>query len=88
MKLLSPHASRFTRHESGMAVIVVMILLSIVLIYVAANLRMLRSLGNDVRLIEQKQIRRWEQTNLTTNLTSAAPLPSAPTQPATNAPPK
>jgi hypothetical protein len=71
-----------------MAVIIVMILLSIVLIYVAANLRVVRLLGNDVHLIERKQIRRWEQTNLATNLTAVPSLPSAPSQPATNAPPK
>ena len=51
-----------------MAVIVVLMLLSIILIYVAANIRMLHHLNRDIRLIEQKQIRRLESTNKTTTL--------------------
>jgi len=90
MKLFPRHVSRFTFHvsrnthdvaphqrrqESGMAVIVVMILLSIILIYVAGNLRMLRHLSRDVRLVEHKQIRRLEATNAPTRFLAVTNQP-------------
>ena len=56
---LSP--SRITHRasrQSGFAVIVMMILISIILIYIAGNLRMLHHLNRDLQLVEQKQIQR------------------------------
>ncbi len=44
--------------ERGMAVIVVIMLVGIILIYVAANLRSLELLRRDLKLVEQHQIRR------------------------------
>jgi hypothetical protein len=41
-----------------MAMIVVLVLVSIVFIYLGANLRTLHVLGRDLRLIERQQIRR------------------------------
>jgi len=65
MKLSSCHASRFTLHvslpprrQSGSAVIVVMALLAIIMVYVAANIRTLHSLGRELRLVERQQTRR------------------------------
>jgi uncharacterized membrane protein len=81
MRLPFHHASRVTRHESGMAVIVVMLLLSIILIYVAGNLRMLHHLNRDLQLVEQKQIRRLAITNATPNLLVKTNLPPPPKQP-------
>jgi hypothetical protein len=46
------------RRKCGSAAIVVMALLSIVLIYVAGNVRTLHFLTQEVRLVEQRQLRR------------------------------
>ena len=70
-----------------MAVIVVMTILSIILIYVAGNLRMLHHLSRDLKLVEQKQIRRLETTNAPINRLTVTNPPSA-TQPPTNSPSK
>jgi hypothetical protein len=59
-----------------MAVIIVMILISIILIYVAGNLRMLHHLNRDLQLVERKQIRRLEMTNGAANLLIRTNLPS------------
>ena len=52
------HASRFTRRESGSAVIVILALLSILLLYMAYNLKTLANLGGELRLVERQQTRR------------------------------
>ena len=72
------HASRFTFHvsrsrrrEAGSAVIVVMALLAIMLVYVAANLRTLNSLGRELKLLELQQTRRLQTAAPTTNSPSA-----------------
>src|SRR5215471_5059875 len=60
---------RTRRHESGMATIVVISLLSVILIFVAANLRTLYLLRSDLRLIERQQ---------TNRLANIGPLTNAP----------
>jgi hypothetical protein len=62
--------------QSGMAVIVVMTILSIILIYVVGNLRMLHHLSRDLKLVEQKQIRRLEGTNAANNRLISTNRPS------------
>jgi hypothetical protein len=92
MKLPPLHVSRFTFHasrpprrQSGSAVIVVMALLAIILIYVAANLRTLTSLGRELKLLERQQIRRLQTAAPRTNsppaiTVSSNSVPGTPTQ--------
>lgn len=61
------HASRSRRHETGSAVIIVLALLTILLIYVAGNIRTLNSLGRELRLLERQQTIRLEHTATATN---------------------
>jgi|CZKM01.1.fsa_nt_gi type II secretory pathway pseudopilin PulG len=77
MNLPSFHASRITHHasrsaprprrQSGSAVIVVLALLSIILVYVAGNLRTLTSLDRELQLLERQQIRRLQTATQKTN---------------------
>jgi len=61
------HVSRFTRRQSGSAVIVIMALLSILLLYMAYNLQTLANLGRELRLLERQQTRRLQATAPKTN---------------------
>lgn len=65
--------------RSGMVVIIILILLAMVLLYISANLRALSTLGREIQLINQKQIRR-----LTALATNAAPV--SPDMTGTNSP--
>jgi hypothetical protein len=47
------------KHESAMAVIAVMVLLSLILVFIAGNLGTLNHLGRDLRLVEERQKRHW-----------------------------
>lgn len=77
----TPRSASFRRGKEGMAVIVVIVILSILLIYIAGNLRALARLGGEVHRIEQKQIHRLETKsqvtnsiqNVSTNYTSPRP---------------
>jgi hypothetical protein len=51
--------------QGGMAVILMLVLLSIILIYLAANLHSLYSLGRELRLTERDQIRRLQNNRHT-----------------------
>ena len=53
-----------------MAVIAIIALLSVILIFVAGNLRMLHLLHNDLKLVEQQQTNRLAISGLSTNLPS------------------
>ena len=64
MKIPSPKPGR---DEQGMAVIVVIALLSIILIFVAGNLRTLQLLRNDLRLVEKQQTNRLSGIGAITN---------------------
>lgn len=45
-------------HRDGVAVVVVLALLALIFVFVAANLRALYSLGRDLKIVEQQQIKR------------------------------
>jgi hypothetical protein len=57
------------RDEAGMATIVVIALISVLLIFVAGNLRTLYLLRNDLKLIEKQQ---------TSRLVTAGPITNSP----------
>lgn len=59
---------RQNRNQDGMAVIAIIALVSIILIFVAGNLRMLHLLHNDLKLVEQQQTNRLAVTGISTNL--------------------
>ncbi len=65
MKLLAAHTPR--PRQSGSAVIVVLALLTILLIYVAGNIRTLNSLGRELRLLEHQQTLRLQPAVTSTN---------------------
>ena len=48
------------RRDRGVAVVVVLAIISIVLVFVAANLRSLHRLGQEMRMIEKKQVHRLD----------------------------
>ena len=73
---LNPYCRSTNRQtESGMAVILVMALLAIVLVYVAGNLGTLHHLGRELRLIDQKQVRRLESIPKTNHVALSATNP-------------
>jgi hypothetical protein len=53
--------------KRGMATIIMIVLLSIIFIYVAANARTLHHLGRELKLIEQRQTRRVSPLHSHTN---------------------
>jgi len=58
MKFPSPSARR---SEQGVAVIVVLALLAILMLYVAANVRSLRIMSQEIKLVEQRHLRHWSR---------------------------
>jgi hypothetical protein len=48
-------------HQSGMAVLVVLVIIAILMIYVAGNIRTLNNVGKELKLIDQKQIHRLQR---------------------------
>jgi len=68
--------SRNRQGERGMAVIVVMTLLSIILIFVAGNLRTLHNLGRDLKLVEQRKLRYWQKAAATNSIASTNSQPT------------
>ncbi len=66
--------SRTGRHERGSAVVVSLILTSILIIFVASNVRNLRQLQREIREIDRRQERRL-QTGGTTNQPPPAARP-------------
>jgi hypothetical protein len=76
------------RREHGSAVLVVLVVLSIMLIYVNANLTLLSQLRSELKLIEQRQLEKFVRppsVSLSTN--SATREASAAVNPATSLPP-
>ena len=57
MKIRPANRSR----QHGLATIIMLVMLSLVTVYVAANLRALRGLDRDLKLIELKQVQRLEK---------------------------
>src|SRR5262245_51823439 len=68
--ILSSSRSRLS--QRGMAVIVVLALVSILLIYAACNIKTLANLGRELRLLEQQQVRRLQSSAPATNTVSLA----------------
>ncbi len=92
MNIVSPSASRTKcvllaprRRREGTAMIVVLALLSIILVYMADNLKTLNHLGRELKLLEQRQLRRL-QTTVGTNTTTNAPQNSVPLSPQSASP--
>jgi hypothetical protein len=63
--------------QDGTAVIVVLVFLSLLLIYITANLRTLYSLGRELKLIDQKQTRRLESSSRTNTFLTATNFKAA-----------
>jgi hypothetical protein len=63
---------KFRHHDRGTAVIVVMALIAIVLIFMAGNLRTIRNLDRDVKLLERAQNRRLQPSIPAAHSPSAA----------------
>lgn len=55
------------RCEQGMATVVMLSLLSIILIYLSINVRSISNLEREVKLVEQKQIKRLNVSAGATN---------------------
>jgi hypothetical protein len=72
MKILiqTPAANR--RRQDGLATILMLILLALVLSFIIANASTLSTLHNDVKRIEQRQIRRINPAVATTTTNSPA----------------
>jgi hypothetical protein len=58
MKIHRPHTRRTPNPQSGSAVIVILVFLSIMVLLVAANTRTLGWLRTEVRLVDQQQTAR------------------------------
>jgi hypothetical protein len=56
-----PHARR---GERGFVVIALMVILSIMLIYINVNMRLLANLKRELKLVEQAQIQRLERAGV------------------------
>jgi hypothetical protein len=57
------------RCQHGSAVLIFLVLLSVMLVLVAANGHVLNSLQREIRLVEQRQLRHWQRPE--TNAMSA-----------------
>lgn len=65
------------RPERGFFLVVVLLAIcSLLLVYVTANGRRLSALKQEVRIVEQKQVKHWE-SRATTNFTSSLQVPTA-----------
>ena len=62
----SPYRASPPRGNEGMAVIVVLALVSIIMIYLAFNLRTLACLEHELRLLDRQQTRRLHAATLST----------------------
>ena len=62
------------RQTRGMAVIVILALLSIMLICVGAGVRSINRLHTELKLLDQRQVQRW--TTLNTNQPPNLPAPA------------
>ena len=59
MRLPVPNGSR---RNHGSAVVVMIVLLSLMLIFVFANLKTLHFMSRELKLIEKRQVQRWSAT--------------------------
>jgi hypothetical protein len=81
MKTLATKQSDSRRQRGFFLIVVMLALVTIMLVYVMANLRILASLKRDIRIIEQKQVQRLEKLTpsalVVTNAPPPAPLTAA-----------
>ena len=83
MKICRPTESsgsargRARQAEHGMAIIVVLLLVSIILLYLAASARTLHLLGRDLKLVERRQVQRLASAGNGTNTITATNMPTA-----------
>ena len=68
-------------NRSGMATIIVLAVLAIMLVYITANIRALNTLDKELKLVEQKQLKRLAVQN--TKTLSATNTNTAAIRPAT-----
>jgi hypothetical protein len=68
-------APRRQTHQSGMAVLVVLVIIAILMIYIAGNIRTLNNVGKELKLIDQRQTHRLATKSPTTNPESPRPKP-------------
>jgi hypothetical protein len=73
MKILRPTRSR---RQDGVAIVVILVLLSVMLLYVTANVKSVRLLGRELKLIEQRQVQRWNSRVVEINPASKTNLPA------------
>jgi len=68
-------SAKIRRRREGVATIVILILITMVLGFIIANIAVLSALHKDVKLIEQRQIRRIHSTSAhaSTNSPTAPP---------------
>ncbi len=81
---VAPNAFAPARRQQGMAVIVVMALLSIILIYLADNIRTLYSLGQELKLVERQQTRRLQAIGPLTTAPATTNAATSVAQPRSN----
>jgi uncharacterized membrane protein len=78
MKLLSAKPRR--SNQGGFLVIALLAIITIMLIYIGANLQVLAALKRDIRLVEQKQVQRLSRlypvSPIATNGVSIRPSPT------------
>jgi hypothetical protein len=86
MKLNSINTASSQRPRSGLAVIVVMGIIAIIMIFVAGNLKSLARLGQELKLLERRQVRRLQTSAAGTNQLFHAEAPGVRLQAATLAP--
>ena len=65
--LHSPKAFSILHSQQGMAVIVLMVLISIIFLYITVNARTLQHLSRELKIIERRQLQRLSPPNLKTN---------------------
>lgn len=73
MKLSSPSARR---SEQGVAVVVVLALLTILMLYIAANVRSLHIMSQEIKLVEQRQLRHWNRGTVPPVPTTSTNIPA------------
>jgi type II secretory pathway component PulK len=72
------HIKTSNRDESGIAVLIVLLLLSFMLAVVMANSQALFQLKREVKLLDTRQKKRWAKLDATaTNKPAALPAPIA-----------
>lgn len=80
--------NRSQRRQGGVAVIVMLVLLSLIVAYVAANIRTLNFLQKELKLTEQRQIRRLNAMRPPVELLSitnaAVTVTNQPSEPSVN----